>query len=76
MVVMVESDGHLGQVEEEGGRQLYGEDLSMLSLALARGETRRGSPVYHEAIMDLGKPLVLVVILVLAVLLLVILLDA
>jgi hypothetical protein len=40
MVITVESDGHLGLVEEERGRQLYGEDLSTLSLALVRGETR------------------------------------
>jgi hypothetical protein len=48
----------------------------MLSLALAHGETCRGSLVYHEAVMDLGKPLILVVILLLGVLLLVVLLDA
>jgi hypothetical protein len=76
MVVMIESDGRLGPVEEEGGCQLYGEDLSTVSLALARGETHRRSLVYHEAVMDLGKPLVLVIILLLGVLLLVVLLDA
>jgi hypothetical protein len=58
------------------GHQLYGEDLSTLSLALARRETPRGSPVYHEAVMDLGKPLVLVIIFLLGVLFLVVLLDA
>jgi hypothetical protein len=47
----------------------------MLPLALARGETRRGSPVYHEAAMDLRKPLVHVVILLLGVLLLVVFRD-
>jgi hypothetical protein len=76
MVVTVESDGHLGPVEEEGGRKLYGEDLSMLLLMLEHGDTRPGSPVYHKAVMDLRKPLVLVVILLLRVLLLVLLLDA
>jgi hypothetical protein len=68
MVVTIESDGRLGPIEEEGGCQLYGEDLLMLLLALARRETRRGSPVYHEVVMDLGKPLILVVILLLGVL--------
>jgi hypothetical protein len=48
----------------------------MLPLTLARRETRRGSPVYHEAVLDLEKPLILVVILLLGVLLLVFLLDA
>jgi hypothetical protein len=62
MVVMIKSDSHFGPVEEEGGRQLYGEDLSTLSLALAHGETCRGSPVNHEAVMDLGKPLIFVAI--------------
>jgi hypothetical protein len=76
MVATVESDGHLGPVEEEGGHKLYEEDLLTLPLALACGETRRGFSVYHKAVMDLGKPLVLVVILLLRVLLLVILLDA
>jgi hypothetical protein len=76
MVITVESDGHLELVEEERGRQLYEEDLSTLSLVLVRRETHRGSPVYHEAVMDLGKPLILVVILLLGVLFLVILLDA
>jgi hypothetical protein len=63
MVVTVESDGRSRPVEEEEGRQLYREDLSRLSLALAHREMRRGSPVYHEAVMNLGKPLVLVVVL-------------
>jgi hypothetical protein len=39
MVVMVESDSRSGPVKEEGGHHLYGEDLSTLSLALARRET-------------------------------------
>jgi hypothetical protein len=76
MVITVKSDGHLGPVKEEGGCQLHGENLSTLPLALACRETRRGSPVYHEAVMDLEKPPVLIVILLLGVLLLVIFLDA
>jgi hypothetical protein len=76
MVVMIKSDSRSRPVEEKGGRQLYGEDLSTLLLALACRETRQGSPVNHEAVMDLGKPLVFVVIFLLGVLLLVILLDA
>jgi hypothetical protein len=76
MVVTVKSDSHFRPVQEEGGRQLYGEDLSMLSLTLAHGETRRGSLVNHEAVMDLGKPLIFIVIFLLGVLFLVIPLDA
>jgi hypothetical protein len=72
MVITVESDGHLGPVKEEGGCQLHGENLSMLPLTLAHRQTHRGSPVYHEAVMDLGKPLVLVIILLHGVLLLVV----
>jgi hypothetical protein len=55
---------------------VHGENLSTLPLALARQETRQGSLVYHEAVMDLGKPLILVVTLFFGVLLLVIFLDA
>jgi hypothetical protein len=76
MAITVEGDSRFRPVEEEEGRQLYGEDLSTLSLALARRETRRGSPVNYEAVMDLGKPLVFVVIFLLGVLFLVVLLDA
>jgi hypothetical protein len=76
MVVMVKSDSRFGLVEEEGGRQMYREDLSTLSLALAHRETRRGSLVNYEAVMDLGKPLIFVVIFLLGVLFLVVLLDA
>jgi hypothetical protein len=76
MVTTVESDGRLGPVEEEGGHELYREDLSMLALVLAHREARRGSPVDHKAVMDLGKPLILVVVLLFGVLLLLILLDA
>jgi hypothetical protein len=46
----------------------------MLSLALARREARRGSSVYHKAVVDLREPLFLVVSL--GIFLLVILLDA
>jgi hypothetical protein len=55
---------------------LHGEDLSMLALALACGEAHRGSPIDHKAVVDLGKPLVLVTVLLLGVLLLVVFLDA
>jgi hypothetical protein len=55
---------------------LYREDLLTFSLALARGETHQGSPVDHKAVMDLEKPLILVIILFLGVILLVIFLDA
>jgi hypothetical protein len=34
VVIMVESDGHLRPVEEEGGCKLYGEDLSTFPFAL------------------------------------------
>jgi hypothetical protein len=36
MIITVESDGHLRPVEEAGDRRLYGENLTPLSLALAR----------------------------------------
>jgi hypothetical protein len=36
MVITVKSDGHVGPVKEEWGRQVYGENLSTLPLALAR----------------------------------------
>jgi hypothetical protein len=71
---MVESDGHLRPVKEEGGCGLHGEDLSTFSLMLACREARRGSSVYHEAIVDLREPLVLVVSL--GIFLLVVFLDA
>jgi hypothetical protein len=35
VVFTIKSDGHLGPIKEEGGRQLHGEDLSTLPLALA-----------------------------------------
>jgi hypothetical protein len=35
VIIMVESDGHLELVKEEGGGWLHGEDLSTFSLALA-----------------------------------------
>jgi hypothetical protein len=76
MVITIEGDSRFGPVEEEGGRQLHGEDLLTLSLPLARGVMCRGSPVNHEAVMDFGKPLIFVVIFLLGVLYLVILLDA
>jgi hypothetical protein len=44
MVITIEGDSRFGLVEEEGGRQLHGEDLLTLSLPLARGVTRQGSP--------------------------------
>jgi hypothetical protein len=68
MVITIECDGRFGLVDEKEGRQLYGEDLSTLSLVLARRETCRGSPVYHEAVMYLGKLLVLIIIFLLGVL--------
>jgi hypothetical protein len=61
VVITVESDGHLGPVKEEGGCGLHEEDLLMFPLALACREARRGSFVYHEAVVDLGEPLILVV---------------
>jgi hypothetical protein len=76
MVSTVERDGCFGPVEEEGGCELHGEDLSTLVLLLARVEARRGSLVDHKAVVDLGKPLILVSILFLGVLLLVVFLDA
>jgi hypothetical protein len=62
--------------EEKGGHELYREDLSTLAHALAHREARRGSPIDHKAIVDLGKLLILVVILLLWVLLLIVFLDA
>jgi hypothetical protein len=73
VVITVEGDGHLGPIKEDGGRELYGEDLSMFPLVLSCGEARRGSSVYHETVMNLEKPLVLVISL--RILLLVIFLD-
>jgi hypothetical protein len=61
VIITVESDGHLGLVKEEGGCRLHGENLSTFSLALACREARRGSSIYHEAVVDLGEPLFLVV---------------
>jgi hypothetical protein len=40
MVITVEHDGGLRPVKEERGRELYEEDLSTLTLSLARGEAR------------------------------------
>jgi hypothetical protein len=74
VVITVESDGHLRPVKEEGGCGLHGEDLSTFPLALACREARRGSSVYHEAVVDFREPLVLVVSL--GIVLLVIFLDA
>jgi hypothetical protein len=74
VVITVESDGHLRPVMEEGAYRLHGEDLSMFSLALACREACRASSVYHEAVVDFGEPLVLVVSL--GIILLVIFLDA
>jgi hypothetical protein len=34
VVIMVKSDGHLGLVKEEWGRELHGEDLSTFQFAL------------------------------------------
>jgi hypothetical protein len=76
MVTMVERDGRFGPVEEEGGHELYREDLLTFSLALACGETHQGPLVDHKVVMDLEKPLILVVVLFLGVLLLVVFLDA
>jgi hypothetical protein len=36
MIITVESDGHRRPVEETGNRRLYGENLTPLSLAVAR----------------------------------------
>jgi hypothetical protein len=55
---------------------LHEEDLSTLALSLARGEAHRGSLVDHKAVVDLGKPPILVIVLFLGVLLLVVFLDA
>jgi hypothetical protein len=74
VVIMVKSDGHLGPVKEEGGCGLHREDLSTFPLALACREARRGSSVYHEAVVDLEEPLVFVVSL--GIFLLVVFLDA
>jgi hypothetical protein len=74
VIITVESDGHLGPVKEEGGCRLHKKNLSTLSLVLARREARRGSSVYHKAVVDLGEPLFLVVSL--GIFLLVVLLDA
>jgi hypothetical protein len=71
---MVESDGHLGLVKEERGCGLHREDLSTFPLTLACREACRGSFVYHEAVVDFGEPLILVVSL--RIVLLVIFLDA
>jgi hypothetical protein len=38
MVTTVERDARFGPVKEEGGRELYEEDLLTLSLALAHRE--------------------------------------
>jgi hypothetical protein len=76
MIITVERDGHFRLVKEEGSHELNREDLSMLLFVLARGKTHRGFPIYHKAVMDLKKPLILVLILLLGVLLLVIFLDA
>jgi hypothetical protein len=76
MVTTIERDGHFGLVKEKGGHELHGEDLLTLVLALAHGEARRGSPIDHKAVMNLGKPLVLVAVLLLGVLLIVIFLNA
>jgi hypothetical protein len=75
MITTVERDSGFGPVEEQGGHELHREDLSTLVLLLACGEARRGSPIDYKAVMDLGKPLVLVTVLLLRVLL-VIFLDA
>jgi hypothetical protein len=74
VIVTVESDGNLRPDKEEGGHRLHGEDLSAFSLALARREACRGPFVDHEAVVDLGEPLILVV--TLGIFLLVIFLDA
>jgi predicted ABC-class ATPase len=74
VVITVKSDGHLRPIKEEGGHELHGEDLSTFLLKLPCQEARRGSSVYHEAVMNLGKPLILVVSL--RILLLVVFLDA
>jgi hypothetical protein len=74
VVITVKSDGHLILVKEDGGCRLHQEDLSTFSLTLACREARRGSSVYHEAVVDLGEPLVLVVSL--GIVLLIIFLDA
>jgi hypothetical protein len=34
VVITVKSDGHLGPIKEEGGRELYGENLSTFPFAL------------------------------------------
>jgi hypothetical protein len=73
VVITIKSDGHLGPVKEEGGCGLHGEDLSTFLLALACREACRGSSIYHEAVVDFGEPLVLVVSL--GIVLLVIFLD-
>jgi hypothetical protein len=74
VIITVESDGNLRPVKEEGGRRLHGEDLSAFSLALVRREACRGPSVDHEAVVDLGEPLILVV--TLGIFLFIILLDA
>jgi hypothetical protein len=74
VIITVESDGHLRPVKEEGGCRLHEENLSTFLLALAHREAHRGSSICHEAVVDLGEPLVLVVSL--GIFLLVIFLDA
>jgi hypothetical protein len=76
MVITIKRDSGPRPVEEEGGCKLYGEDLSTLALSLARGEACRGPPIDHKVVIDLRKPLVLVVIFLLGVLFLIIFLDA
>jgi hypothetical protein len=61
VIITVESDGHLGPVKEERGCRLHGEDLSTFSFVLARREARRGSSVYHEAVVDLEESFILAV---------------
>jgi hypothetical protein len=74
VIITVESDGHFRPVKEEEGRRLHGEDLSTFLFALACRETRRGSSVCHEAVVDLGESLVLAISL--GIFLLVVFLDA
>jgi hypothetical protein len=61
MVITVKSDGHVGPVKEEWGcPSVRRKPLDALACAGVLRDASR-VPVYHEAVMDLRKPLVLVI---------------
>jgi hypothetical protein len=68
VVIVVEGDGRPRPVEERWRGWLSGVDLSALQLALAPGVVGHGTTEDHEAVVDNGKVIVLLLVVALVLL--------